>query len=112
MVGTPFDDVSQVLQTLFAVSGLDLDHTQQRASVVVLRVQLQDERQLLPGPLGIAAEPQQLGELESNVVELRAEPERAPELVHRVLRTIEVEVRPGERPMKVRDLATAVRVVR
>jgi hypothetical protein len=111
VVGTLFDDGSQVLQALFVVSGLDLDHTQQGASVVVVRVQLQDEGQLFARPVGVATKPQQLGELEPNVVEFRTEPKGTPELVHCVLRTIEVEVRPAKRAVKIRDFASAIGVV-
>jgi hypothetical protein len=95
VVGALVNHGTQVLEALVVVSGLDLDDTQQRAGVVVSRIQLQDEGQLLPGPVRVATEPQQLGELEPNVVELRAEAERTAELVHGVFGTIQVEVRSG-----------------
>lgn len=112
MVRTLRDHVLQVLKTLTVVPGLDFDDAQERSGVMVLRVELKDERQFFPGPMGIAPEPQQLGQLEADVVELRTEPKGAPKLVHRILRAVEIEIGPGQRAVKIGDLAAAIGVVR
>jgi hypothetical protein len=99
VVGSFGDHGSKVLNTLRPVSRLDFHDTEQRTRVVMAGVELKDQRQLLASAPHVAAIAEQLRQLEANVVEGGTKPERASELVHRVLRPVEVEVRAGELAM-------------
>ena len=95
MVGTLRDHGLQVAKALTMVPGLDFDDAQERPGVLVLGVELKDERQLLAGTVCVSAQPQQLGELETDVMELWTKPKGASKLVHRILRAVQIDVRPG-----------------
>jgi hypothetical protein len=111
MVRALRDDGLEVAKALTMVAGLNLDDAQERAGILVRGVELKDERQLLASPVSVAAKPQQLGELEPDVVKLRAEPQRSTEFVHRVLRAVQIDVGSGKRSVKIRNLSAAEGVV-
>lgn len=90
MFSALLDHGAKVLKPLLPVAGLNLDDAQERARIVVRRFQLKNQGQFLSSPLRVAPQSQQLRELEADVVELGAKPERAPELVHGVFGAIDL----------------------
>ena len=105
------DHGSKMLFAPIGIPGLELDHAQKGARIVMAWIELQDERELFARAPGVAAETEQLGELETDVVKLRAESKSPPEFVNCVFGSVQIEVSATERPVQVRDLSTAVGIV-